>query len=332
MNINKIRRQDQESADIYQDVQDALKVILARRAELDAQGLADVPLFLAIGETHSCSAHLLHNSLLLQALAEHDPSIVAGLEYAHNYLQAAGVNLPQNLDDKELGKKTLAYTIKKSSSDCADLANRFFMHTMLHHSEDLDEFTAVFNDVASLDMHLDFSDDATFYTYKTFFDTAQRDDAVHVLSPEGAFIRNVFMADQLKQLAEKQNARFALQFCGHGHVAGNALWPAGNSLAGCFNQMNAPFMALFMPHDGIFADIDVLDDDYKIISQRVPFVKTFYNPKTGALNPHIAADKEILDAERPDITSRDEELAYLNSKLEHLGMADSQIHLGPLPQ
>jgi|TARA_R110002126_G_scaffold3263_1_gene18487 hypothetical protein len=332
LDINKIRAQDPESADIYQDVQDALRRILARRAELDAAGLADVPLFLAIGETHSCSAHLLHNSLLLQALATHEESIAVGMEYAHNFLEAATGAPRHNISDKEYGEQTLTHAVEKSSSDYADLANRFFMHTMLHHSQGLDGFAAIFNDAASRDMYLDFSDDATFNVYKMFFETAQRNDAVHVISPEGAFIRNVFMADRLKTLAEKQKARFAIQFCGHSHVSGNKYWPAENSLAGCFDQMNAPFMALYMPHDEVTADLDVLDDAYKIISARVPAVKTFYSAKTGTLDPNIAEDKKILDEERPDITSRAAEQAFINSKLEHMGMADQKVYFKATPQ
>lgn len=326
-----MRAQDSESADIYEDVQDALSVILARRAALDAEGLADVPLFLAIGETHSCSAHLLHNSLLLAALAEHEASIAVGIEYAHNYLDASGETLNADMSDKALGEKTLSRAIQKSSSPTADLANRFFMRTALHHSEGLDGFTAIFNDAASADMHLDLNDPATFDVYKTFFEAAQPSDAVHVLSAEGAFIRNVFMADRLKQLAEKQNARFAVQFCGHGHITGNAVWATQNSLAGCFNQMNAPFMALYMPHEGIAADIDALDDTHKIISARVPAYKTFYNTNTGTLNPSLAEDKDVLDNERPDITSRDEELAFINTKLEHMGMGANKIRINVVP-
>lgn len=326
-----MRAQDSESADIYEDVQDALSVILARRASLDAEGLADVPLFLAIGETHSCSAHLLHNSLLLAALAEHEESIAVGIEYGHNYLQLTGEAPDEVLSDKLRGEQTLRHAIRQSSSPTADLANRYFMQTALYHSEGLDGFTAIFNDAASTEMYLDLKDAATFNVYKTFFENAQPDDAVHVLSPEGVFVRNVFMADCLKQLAEKQNARFALQFCGQGHITGNDVWHTANSLAGCFNQMNAPFMALYMPHEGIAADIAALDDAHKIISGRVPAYKTFYNVNTGLLDPKMAEDREVIDMERPDITSRDEELAFINSKLEHMGMGEKKIYIKVAP-
>lgn len=327
MDIKEMRAVDSEAANIYQDVQNAAKSIMQRRAELDAQGLQDTTLFVAVGETHHCSAHLLHNSLLIRALAEYDEPIACAVEQPYNELNAVlDKDKAHEMTWREYGYKSIEHALLNKSGMNADLANMFFFKTLLNHCDELDNFSAIFNDAATKNNALDLEDKETLEIFSAFFKADDAKQPVHALSAEGTFIRNVFMADQIKSFADNQKARIALQFCGQGHITGNEFWNVENSLAGCFNQMSVPFMALYMPHDGIAANIEALPDELKILSSNVPYMTTMYQPSTGVLDPECLEDKKILDEVKPDITSRVAEQEYLNTKLRNMGLADQQLH------
>lgn len=327
VNQNKQNSEDTEALGIYQDALFAVQEIIARRRELDLAGHYDQILYVPVGEIHDMSAHLIHNAVLLHLLTQYEDRIAVGVEAPHNFLSTmSDMPVAEGVPSAEYGIESLNNALRLLSGYEADLANKLLYKTILTHAKK-NHVSVIFNDVASSDYGLDFSDFSTRETALQIMGENIVGQDVSLGCKVGFMLRNIFMANNLEAFAQKQKARIALQFCGQGHIAGNQKWSFVTSLSSCFEQMNVPFQAVFLNADEMHYCAERLDDNHKVLSTNVPTYVTHYNPVLGRLDYNNRKDRHHMRHYRPDFKSREEEEEFINEKLENMGLPELQIHM-----
>ncbi|MAH05584.1 MAG: hypothetical protein CL561_08495 [Alphaproteobacteria bacterium] len=310
------------------DVNGAVERIVAERKQLDEDGYVDTPLYVLLGEIHNMPAHMVFHTLLLRQLQAYEDSIVVGIEGEHNYFDPDCQEPLNGGALRQYGVDSIEKALAERSTYDAFLANKFLYRSLLNYMTDNRSFLAMFNDVASKNYALDFSDRSTYEAAQAFAGEDVVDENVHVTKPLGIFLRNAFMTSTLQNLAEEQGARIAVQICGAGHVAGNYHdWTQEHSMSACYYNLGLPFLAVFLQDGIVPAYADQLTDEYKYFAQNVPTLRSFYNPATGTVDLGDKYERRTYRRNMPEIKSLDEEAAYINNTLAAIGLEDAQFNI-----
>lgn len=222
IDIDEVHAVDPDAASILRNTTDILKTVLDRRAELDAQGLHDTPLVVAMGEHHNTPAHILRNILFIRGLAEHGQDFSVGMERPHDLLThliqnqgdikvgPSGQKIVDHVDQNgKLGLKAdfksflqsnAPYTRKvlRQSMIEGDVKAKFVDASFKVFETDADAASRralLLDDTHLTDNALDLSDPTTLQAAKTMLGDANADDNVKSTGPVGMNIRNQHMID-----------------------------------------------------------------------------------------------------------------------------------------
>ncbi len=229
--INSFHQVDINAAQsLNKSVARAHDAILARRAEMDATGQLDKPLFVLIGEDHESVQHYLHHMVLLDRLAQYPKSLAIAYEqpydllarfYRDNGAYEPNRQLVHYMNDVD---RDTAVSVKLRFS-AVDNFSAYFAHKALAHTV-----------VNVMDAHLDArfigsdisydSDELIETEDMRAADSLRRagldaNEMYHISSPEGIHARNQHMARYLLDETRRYPASIVLQFCGIAHLNGD---------------------------------------------------------------------------------------------------------------
>lgn len=312
---------DAEAAAILNSATRAVKAILDRRAALDREGKADVPLVVITGERHSVPAHRVHHMAVIKALREQEPTVVS-LEAPHNLSALTYKHLTEidpNLEVKDrlkasdrIGDVSIKSAIVESDDHTRTTFFRFLSHN---------EIPVRFTDAAVTDRNLiDYEDPSTADSLPAEFNRAANPLAYQ---KEGVEIRNRHMAKAAASHAREHGARILFHICGGAHIAGDKTlkFPGSESLSAYFKAQSLPVLA--MPIAFKDWEIDELPEDSGLDASEVHIATGV--PEREAREP---SPVEILgNGPYPEFITQDEEADYLNGLLRRTGFRDYQLGL-----
>lgn len=235
----------------------AVKLILARRQELDRAGRADSPLVVLAGEQHTVPAHYIHHMLVLKGLLAAGQKIAVGEERPRNDLSRLFFSVAGRLPDPS-GMEEIrrldsggALSLKSGisfSNKWAGYSSFLLCLFLLRRGVAFRHVDAA-ETVREGGSFIDSSDSLAAQSLQACSSTVAGKD-VDAHSAEGIHVRNDHMARRIRELAEDSGARIVFLRCGGAHVAGiSGHYEARHSLSAIFRSWNEPFFALRVRND-----------------------------------------------------------------------------------
>lgn len=247
-------RVDADAAATLGSATQAVKLILARRQELDRAGQADTPLIVLAGETHINPAHYIHHMLVLKGLLAAGQKVAVGNESPDDLYQlfsvAAGRSPDTEGKDALLrldpgGSLSVRWRLVMVGKDAGYSCFSFYRFLLRHGVP----FRCVDAARDREEKYLDHKDRSSAQHMKLCLgDIAEN---IPLDSGPGVQIRNHHMAHRTSEFAEETGARIVFLRCGNAHVAGQVDTRDGrlvheprHSLSALFRSLHLPFFAL----------------------------------------------------------------------------------------
>ncbi len=333
IDIAAVERIDPEAAAILSSAVKAARKIIRRRANLDAAGKNDQTLYILAGENHWRTAQRLHHVVLLEALRQQDQPMSVAYEYPHIEFSEKGTKDFLRMIgwvDGRVSQDTWDYYFNDPIgrgevtmlSNLCSLSHQspYAMHVLSNymfkaHTKNKGEFIALNSDAARTPKgRLSLRDAFTKACIVDCLGAAQ--SGVTLASPEGMWVRNVHMAECLRNHASWQGARYAVQLCGQDHINGDREeCPREQSLSAIFNNKAETVFSVFLGAKK--ADMDGLDAKYRINGRNLPEYEAYYDEEAkSAAQPY----RKIPEDMWPDFRNKRDEKRFVNTKLKNMGL------------
>ncbi len=287
---------DADAAAILRSATEAVATILARREDLDGQGLHDTPLIVLAGEVHSVPAHKVHHMLILNGLADSGQKIVLGYELPHNRLSRTFFNKMNRRYDPVI--ESGLQERDRNGILALQCEAGFFGYSHSDHSRNI------------------------------LFRYLQRDGRLAVRftdrakrSTSSLGERNHNMGRMMMDFAGAHNASIAVQQCGNNHIAGNnkSGRSACDSLSAYFKARGLPILAMPIFRKGESEEqlpVDHgLQENEKLFRTGVPGREAAYHPSTD----------KATSSKPVDFDNRAAEALYMNETLRSLGLENECV-------
>ncbi|MEC7029754.1 MAG: hypothetical protein VXW91_08745 [Pseudomonadota bacterium] len=293
-----------------------LATIAERRAQMDAEDMADAPLFVLAGEVHSNIAHKLHHFLVIKGLHESGENTMVGYEGPYNVVSDSFfLTFEKPIDE------AIADIIHQGDDDgkfailteFAMLTERYGVHSgkvirnfMLEHTA-AGRLTNCFADAAFLEGELDLKD---AFTRAAIAQAGEIKD-LNPTSPDAMHVRNHHMVSMLMTHAQRNKPRIVYHMAGVMHLHGGMEFPQDQSLKAIMDDngqqsLTVPLLSAHANQTHLPDTFDCDEDDILAISGLGDRI-AIYN---------IDADMEDWGV---DFTTAEDEAAYVNALLTELG-------------
>lgn len=293
-----------------------LATIAERRAQMDAEDMADAPLFVLAGEVHSNIAHKLHHFLVIKGLYESGENTMVGYEGPYNVVSDSFfMEFNKPIDE------AVADIIHQGDNDgklailteFAMLTERYGVHAgkvirnfMLDHTA-AGRLTNCFADAAFLEEKLDLKD---AFTRAAIAQAGEVKD-LNPTSPDAMHVRNHHMVSMLMTHAQRNKPRIVYHMAGIMHLHGGMEFPQEQSLKAIMDNhgqqsLTVPLLSVNADETHLPANFDCDEDDILAISGLGDRI-AIYN-----LEPEMK-DWGV------DFITPSEEAAYVNALLSELG-------------
>lgn len=340
IDIAQVELIDRDAAAILKSAVKTTKEILKRRDDLDRQGKQDQTLYVMAGEFHDRPAHQLHHLLVLQGLREADEKVVTGIERAGNsvddrFIQDYLLNIAK-VDPKDVPKQAQLYKNDPFFRGVVDMVYSLHepiiyanyssytlnFNLLRMHAQSNKDFMALRTDAARVgNDYLDVSDPVTANIMQKSVNKVKRN--MKLVSQEGMYVRNVHMAKRLHDVARAYKARIAVQLCGQAHVNGDhASSHQKEGLCEIFKNSSEPVIGVFL---GPRVDSGQGLKPHEVIECKgLPELSAKYNPTTDKKakpkDSSFWGGLKSLFNSAADIQSEQEEMIYVNEKLNSMGL------------
>lgn len=355
INIAQVEQIDSDAAAILSSAVQTTKKILERREALDRAGQKHQPLYVMAGETHDRPSHMLHHLLVLEGLKQADEKLLVGIErpsdsaddnYLDHYLtHVARVKPEDRAAHKALYQKNayfkgavdLYYTMNEQLKTASHSHGLLHYNMFKMHAQGKGNFCGLRTDAPRLKEKFLNAADPTVQNImlKAFGEVTKN---MSLVNQEGMYIRNRYMAQRLYDVAQKFKPRIALQLCGRTHVNGDeqpfhaAVSHHKEGLCNIFKQSAQPVLGVFLgPEQPTYQG---LKDNEIIKCPRLPNISAQYNPTK---QKHMRKKSDSFWGSLVDfwngndslsITSGEEEMIYVNEKLDNMGLTHLRTGFG----
>lgn len=252
---------DADAAAILQSAAQAVSKIIARRAEMDANGQKEKPLIVLAGEDHVLPAVGLHHVALLDQLRHTEPATVFTYELSHDFDKNFKKLL--NIDTAHLSTEDKSRWLLSSYLDYCSTAFSNYSKKVLFNFCLRQKIPFRTTDTSIRNLRLDKSDPSTQESLEAcsrtkswlsrIFTGKSGPDATH---PKGMHARNYHMVKASLAFAEETGSRILVQHCGSAHVSGTKKHPFNESLLALFEKAGHRAVSVYASKD---ADHDVSD-------------------------------------------------------------------------
>ncbi len=334
IDIAAVEKIDPEAAAILSSAVSAARKIIKCRAELDKAGKHDQPLYILAGENHWQSAQRLHHVVLIEALRQQDEFMSVAYEYP--FVQGSEKDLKRLLrylgwvDEGRVSKEAWDYYLETplgkgkldlisnvlSTSHQSPYAMQVLSSYMFKmHIRNYGRFLAFNSDAARTPKNkLSLRDDFTKACVEDCLGAVK--SGISLTSQEGMWIRNLHMVRRLRDYAEWQGARYAVQLCGQDHINGDGEeCPPEQSLRAIFNDMAQPVFSVFQMADK--ADMAGIPAKEKNNGKAIPDYEAYYDSDVKkSEQPYRKLPEDMW----PEFRTRRQEKKFIDSKLKNMGL------------
>lgn len=247
-------RVDADAAATLNSATQAVKLILARRRELDRTGQADRPLVVLAGETHITPAHYIHHMLVLKGLLAAGQKVAVGNESPDDLHQLFSVVAGRSPDTEGKdallrldpgGSLSVRWRLVMVGKDAGYSCFSFYRFLLRHGVP----FRCVDAARDREEKYVDHKDRPSAQHMKVCLGDVVEN--VPIDSGPGMYVRNHHMAHRISEFAEATDARIVFLRCGNAHVAGQVdtrdgrlVYEPRHSLSALFRSLHLPFFAL----------------------------------------------------------------------------------------